>query len=287
MTLTQVVKATPAVPQGPTDTTLETMPLDVRQRVSALARTSRLLVACDYDGALAPVASDHRGPLPEAVRALRDLADLPGTVCAVISARPLRDLATLSRLPSEVRLVGAYGTEFDTDLTIDPGHPGTGPDAPPADKSAALELLREQVEATAILYIGGGEGEEPVFANLNAGADAGVRVGEEHTVAAHSVPDTPTAAALLTLLATERRSWVFGERPTPIERMSMLSNQASVALLGPDARLLWFCHPEPDSNALFAEVLGGRQAGVFAISPAHGGLPLGQRYLPGTMTVRT
>ncbi|PWV49406.1 hypothetical protein BDW27_109260, partial [Nocardiopsis sp. L17-MgMaSL7] len=27
----------------------------------------------------------------------------------------------------------------------------------------------------------------------------------------------------------------------------MLSNQASVALLGPDARLLWFCHPEPDS----------------------------------------
>ncbi|WP_233515799.1 trehalase-like domain-containing protein, partial [Nocardiopsis sp. L17-MgMaSL7] len=37
------------------------------------------------------------------------------------------------------------------------------------------------------------------------------------------------------------------ERPVPIERMSMLSNQASVALLGPDARLLWFCHPEPDS----------------------------------------
>ncbi|WP_344074669.1 trehalase-like domain-containing protein, partial [Nocardiopsis metallicus] len=78
-----------------------------------------------------------------------------------------------------------------------------------------------------------------------------------------------------------------GERPVPIERMSMLSNQASVALVGPDARLLWFCHPEPDSNALFAEVLGGRQAGVFAIAPAHGKMPLGQRYLPGTMTVRT
>ncbi|MEU3021008.1 trehalase-like domain-containing protein, partial [Nocardiopsis sp. NPDC007018] len=78
-----------------------------------------------------------------------------------------------------------------------------------------------------------------------------------------------------------------GERPVPIERMSMLSNQASVALLGPDARLLWFCHPEPDSNALFAEVLGGRRAGVFAIAPAHGRMPLGQRYLPGTMTVRT
>ncbi|MGW9554120.1 trehalase-like domain-containing protein, partial [Nocardiopsis sp. NPDC055551] len=274
MTLTQAVEATST---RATDTTLATMPLDARQRVSALARTSRLLVACDYDGALAPVGSDHRGPLPEAVRALRDLADLPGTVCAVVSARPLRDLAVLSRLPAEVRLVGAHGTEFDTDLTVDT----------PTDKSAALEVLREQVDATALLYIGGGEGEEPVFTNLNTGADAGVRVGPEPTVASHSVPDTPTAATLLTLLANERRSWVFGERPTPIERMSMLSNQSSVALIGPDARLLWFCHPEPDSNALFAEVLGGRQAGVFAIAPAHGGLPLGQRYLPGTMTVRT
>ncbi|WP_040702611.1 trehalase-like domain-containing protein, partial [Nocardiopsis ganjiahuensis] len=91
---------------------------------------------------------------------------------------------------------------------------------------------------------------------------------------------------------TARRSCCSGagepeERPIPIERMSMLSNQASVALLGPDARLLWFCHPEPDSNALFAEVLGGPRAGVFTIAPAHGRMPLGQRYLPGTMTVRT
>ncbi|WP_235006590.1 trehalase-like domain-containing protein, partial [Nocardiopsis sp. JB363] len=78
-----------------------------------------------------------------------------------------------------------------------------------------------------------------------------------------------------------------GERPVPIERMSMLSNRSSVALLGPDARLLWFCHPEPDSGALFAEVLGGPEAGVFAIGPAHGRMPLGQRYQPNTMTVRT
>lgn len=283
MTLTQAVEM---APETPVSTAPAVMPVDVRRRVSALARTSRLLVACDYDGALAPIDSDSRRPLPEALRALRELADLPGTVCAVISARPLRDLAALSRLPAEVRLVGGRGTEFDIDLTIDPQHTATGSEAPPSDKAAALELLRDQVEATAILYIGGGDGEEPVFMRLT-GADAGVRVGEGPTVASHRVADTPTAAALLSSLATERRSWVFGERPTPIERMSMLSNQNSVALIGPDARLLWFCHPEPDSNALFAEVLGGRQAGVFAIAPEHGGRPLGQRYLPGTMTVRT
>ncbi|WP_433699396.1 trehalase-like domain-containing protein [Nocardiopsis sp. CA-288880] len=290
MTLTQAVETAQETPEG--GIVPAGMSVDVRQRVSALARTSRLLVACDYDGALAPfdpsdgAGAARRRPVPEAVRALRDLADLPGTVCAVISARPLRDLAALSRLPAEIRLVGAYGTEFDTDLTIEPDSMETGPGAPPADKAAALGLLREQVEATATLYIGGGEGEEPVFMQLT-GADAGVRVGEEPTVASHRVADTPAAASLLSALAAERRSWVFGERPTPIERMSMLSNQASVALVGPDARLLWFCHPEPDSNALFAEVLGGRSAGVFAIAPAHGGRPLGQRYLPGTMTVRT
>ena len=286
MTLTQAVETAPNLPEDSARSTPQAMPLDVRRRVSALARTSRLLVACDYDGALAPVGGDRRRPAPEALRALRELADLPGTVCAVVSARPLSDLAVLSRLPSEVRLVGAHGTEFDTDLTIDPDRTDEGPGAPPADKAAALELLREQTDATAILYIGGGDGEEPVFLGLT-GADAGVRVGPEHTVAAHRVADTPTAAALLASLAVERRSWVFGERPTPIERMSMLSNRSSVALMGPDARLLWMCHPEPDSGALFAEVLGGRQAGRFAIAPSHGGRPLGQRYLDDTMTVRT
>ncbi|GHD25220.1 trehalose-phosphatase [Nocardiopsis kunsanensis] len=286
MTLTQAVETAPNLPEDSARSTPQAMPLDVRRRVSALARTSRLLVACDYDGALAPVGDDRRRPVPEALRALRELADLPGTVCAVVSARPLSDLAVLSRLPSEVRLVGAHGTEFDTDLTIDPDHTGEGPGAPPADKAAALELLREQTDATAILYIGGGDGEEPVFLGLS-GADAGVRVGSERTAASHRVTDTPTAAALLASLAVERRSWVFGDRPTPIERMSMLSNRSSVALVGPDARLLWMCHPEPDSDALFAEVLGGRQAGRFAITPDHGGRPLGQRYLDGTMTVRT
>ncbi|CAL9498627.1 hypothetical protein SUDANB121_03406 [Nocardiopsis dassonvillei] len=282
MTLTQAVDAVPDMPEQPIGVTPEPLATDVRRRVSALARTSRLLVACDYDGALAPLDADahpDRRPLPEAVRALRELAELPGTVCAVISARPLRDLAALSRLPAEVRLVGAHGTEFDTDLTLDPSAHG---------KAEALEVLRGQVEATAVLYMGGGDGEEPVFLHLT-GADAGIRVGDttEPSVAAHRVADTPSAAQLLALLAAERRSWVFGERPTPIERMSLLSNQASVALVGPDARLLWLCHPEPDSPALFAELLGGRSAGVFAISPAHRGLPLGQRYERDTMTVRT
>src|SRR5262249_10096043 len=49
----------------------------------------------------------------------------------------------------------------------------------------------------------------------------------------------------------------------------------------------WLCHPRPDSSALFADLLGGPPAGHFAVTLERGGLPLGQRYLPGTMTMET
>ncbi len=88
---------------------------ELRAAVRRIARTPQLLVACDYDGTLAPIVDDptHASPLPEAVAAIRSLAALPQTTVAVISGRALRDLAALSRLPSEVHLVGSHGSEFD------------------------------------------------------------------------------------------------------------------------------------------------------------------------------
>ena len=87
----------------------------LRQAVGRIARVPNLLVACDYDGTIAPLVDEpsQAVPLPEAVSALRTLAALPQTTVAVISGRSLRDLAALSRLPSEVRLVGSHGSEFD------------------------------------------------------------------------------------------------------------------------------------------------------------------------------
>ena len=91
------------------------------RRVSCAPRSAgspacpQLLVACDYDGTLAPIVEDpsQAVPLPEAVAAIRALAALPQTTVAVVSGRALRDLAALSRLPSEVHLVGSHGSEFD------------------------------------------------------------------------------------------------------------------------------------------------------------------------------
>ena len=86
-----------------------------------LATAPQLLVACDYDGTIAPIVDDPMKALPlrDTSVALRGLANLPQTEVAVISGRSLRDLAALSRLPAEIHLVGSHGTEFDIDFALD------------------------------------------------------------------------------------------------------------------------------------------------------------------------
>ncbi|MDQ3601389.1 MAG: trehalose-phosphatase, partial [Actinomycetota bacterium] len=116
--------------------TADTLPVELRRALVRLARTPRLLVACDYDGTLAPIIEDpdRALPRPESVTALRALASLAATTVAVISGRALRDLATLSRLPSEVHLVGSHGSEFDVGFVHALG---------PAEKTLREELYTE------------------------------------------------------------------------------------------------------------------------------------------------
>ena len=87
----------------------------LEQALARLAREPHLLVACDYDGTLAPIVDvpGEARPRRESVAALRALAALSDTSVAVISGRSLHDLAALSRLPEEIHLVGSHGTEFD------------------------------------------------------------------------------------------------------------------------------------------------------------------------------
>nr|WP_177228933.1 trehalose-phosphatase [Amycolatopsis sacchari] len=335
--------------------TAESLPAELRRAIVQIARTPRLLVACDYDGTLAPIVTnpDEARPLPESVGALRSLAGLHETTTAVISGRALRDLAILSRLPSEVHLVGSHGSEFDIgfvhaldaqarelhrrlETALDElvsGTPGVQLEVKPAsiavhvrradrtdaqrileavhngpctwdgvtttdgkevvelavvqtDKGRALDTLRHQVGATAAVFLGDDVTDEKAFARLS-GPDLGVKVGDGETLAAFSVPGTEDVATVLAFILEERRNWLYGEQAPPIERLSMLANERSVALVTPDARLTWMCHPGPDAPAVFADLLGGAGAGHFSIRPSRGALPLGQRYLPNTMTVET
>ncbi|NIH86833.1 trehalose-phosphatase [Amycolatopsis granulosa] len=335
--------------------TAESLPAELRRAIVQIARTPRLLVACDYDGTLAPIVTnpDEARPLPESVGALRSLAGLHETTTAVISGRALRDLAILSRLPHEVHLVGSHGSEFDIGFVheldaqardlhrrveaelerIAGDVPGVSLEVKPAsiavhvrradrdaarrvldevhsgpctwegvtttdgkevvelavvqtDKGRALDTLRHQVGATAAIFLGDDVTDEKAFARLS-GPDVGVKVGDGETLAAYTVPGTEDVATVLAFMLEERRNWLYGEQAPPIERLSMLSNERAVALVTPDARLTWMCHPGPDAPAVFADLLGGTGAGHFSIKPHHNGLPLGQRYLPNTMTVET
>jgi trehalose-phosphatase len=335
--------------------TAEALPAELRRAIVQIARTPRLLVACDYDGTLAPIVEnpDEARPMTESVGALRSLAGLHETTTAVISGRALRDLATLSRLPAEVHLVGSHGSEFDigfvhalddqakalhrrleTELEqITDGTAGVQLEIKPAsiavhtrraeadvaervneqvrqgpctwdgvqvtegkavielavvqtDKGRALDVLRHQVGATAAVFVGDDVTDEKAFARLS-GPDLGVKVGDGDTLAGFRINDPVQVGMVLAFLLEERRNWLYGEQAPPIERLTMLASERSVALLTPDAKLTWLCHPEPDSAAVFADLLGGPSAGHFSIRPERGGLPLGQRYLPGTMTVET
>jgi len=328
---------------------------ELRAAVTRIARVPLLLVACDYDGTLAPIVQDptEAVPLPEAVAAVRTLASLPQTTVAVVSGRALRDLAALSRLPSEVHLVGSHGSEFDvgfvqrlapelvdlharlhTELKAIIGrHPGVRLETKPASiamhtrgvdpdiaagavdavrngpatwpdvhttqgkevielsvisthKGTAVDALRTQLSASAVLFIGDDITDENAFQNLH-GPDVGIKVGPGETLAAFRVSDPTEASRVLALLLETRRYWLFGERAVPIERHSMLADGNTVALVTPDARVSWLCHPRPDSAAIFADLVGGSPAGHFTIRPERAGTPLGQRYRPGTMTIET
>ena len=324
-------------------------------RLAQQARAPQLLVACDYDGTIAPLVDDPMSAHPrrETVVALRALAELPQTNVAVISGRSLRDLATLSRLPPEIHLVGSHGSEFDIGFGrgLDPEaaalrrqveemlqeiadqcpgsvlepkpaavafhHRGASDadsaaaiariDAGPAaldgvhvrkgnqvvelavlntDKGTALEAIRNQVGASAVVFIGDDVTDEDAFATL-AGPDVGVKVGPGDTVAEFRVPDTVAVSQRLAELAELRREWLVGSAAVPIEHHAMLSDQRTAAIVTPDARITWLCAPRIDSAAVFAELVGGPSAGYFSVGPADGDAVSGQRYRDDSLVLET
>lgn len=154
------------------------------------------------------------------------------------------------------------------------------------DKGEALDILRHREGASATVFFGDDVTDEKAFRRL-AGPDLGIKVGDGESLAEFRVESPEDVGTALAFLFEERRTWLHGDSATPIERLTMLASPRSVALLTPDASLSWLCHPEPDSAAMFAHLLGGVEAGHFTVAPQRAALPLSQRYVDGTMTVQT
>jgi trehalose 6-phosphate phosphatase len=87
----------------------------LQEALEQAAKAPNLLVASDFDGALAEftVDPDDSAPAPGAMAALRGLAALPDTHVAVASGRDVRTLRDLTGVGSaeSITLIGSHGAE--------------------------------------------------------------------------------------------------------------------------------------------------------------------------------
>jgi trehalose-phosphatase len=154
------------------------------------------------------------------------------------------------------------------------------------DKGTALQRIRQQVGASAVLFLGDDVTDEDAFATLT-GPDVGVKVGAGESVARFRARDPHGVARLLAYVAERRAAWLAGSHAPPIENHAMLSDQRTVALVDPRGHIVWMCTPRIDSSAVFAELLGGPTAGYFEVAPTSDASPPVQRYVDSTMVLRS
>lgn len=89
------------------------LPPPLAEAVGGFAALPRVLVATDFDGALAPLVldPDDSRPVEGGMESLTALADLPGTTVALVSGRALEPLRALSGATDPLLLVGSHGAE--------------------------------------------------------------------------------------------------------------------------------------------------------------------------------
>lgn len=155
-----------------------------------------------------------------------------------------------------------------------------------ADKGGALRRARHRAGASHVVFLGDDTTDEDAFAALES-HDIGIKVGEGDTLAATRIAGVNEVAEFLEELLRLRRAWLEGRTLMPIERHSILSDQRTIAVVTPSARITWMCLPRLDSPAFFAELLGGPEAGFFAIEAESGAAPIGQEYLENALVLRT
>ncbi|APE18094.1 trehalose-phosphatase [Mycobacterium sp. WY10] len=248
------------------------LPEDLRRALSDIAHLPRLLVACDFDGTVAPIVSNPADarPIPSAADALAALSALESTSVALISGRALSTLRELSGASADVLLVGSHGAEFDADFldaidetakqrlaeleqtmtSLAQRYPGATVEIKPVsvafhvrnaapeqaqealdealnavrdsdihvtegkavrefavidtDKGAALDQLREQLDASAVVFFGDDVTDEKGFARLVEG-DIGVKVGPGETKARYRVDSPDDVATALAYLLQARQ----------------------------------------------------------------------------------
>ena len=113
-----------------------------------IAQASRVLLACDFDGTLAPIAPrpEDARILPESVSALSKLAELPSCSVAIVSGRALADVRELAGLDGVI-FSGNHGMEIKG--------PGVyAMDGAASSMRPVMQSLRQELAAIAGRYEG-------------------------------------------------------------------------------------------------------------------------------------
>lgn len=105
----------------------------MQRRLESLARAEHLLIGCDFDGTIAPIAPrpDLAWACPKVLDALRRAAFLPRTSVAIVSGRSMTDLRSRLGNTNGLWLVGGHGASIS----------GPGFEKVPDDVSAQLDVV--------------------------------------------------------------------------------------------------------------------------------------------------
>ncbi len=119
--------------------------------LEAFVQRPRILVGVDFDGTLAPFATNPRDAraAPGALDSLYSAASLPGVTVAVVSGRDLTTLRTLTGIPrkSPIVLIGSHGGQSSLDEVA--GSVGLNREA-----TARLAAARADLEEVALAHPG-------------------------------------------------------------------------------------------------------------------------------------
>lgn len=85
---------------------------------------------------------------------------------------------------------------------------------------------------------------------------------------------------------TESRRSIYSDYP-PIESYGIVGNLQTVALIGRNGSVDFYCYPDFDSPSVFARLLDKNRGGYFQISPASEDATQRQMYLPDTNVLVT
>ena len=73
----------------------------------------------------------------------------------------------------------------------------------------------------------------------------------------------------------------------PIEHHGIIGDLHTVALVGNEGTIDWFCPGRFDAPSMFGAILDAEKGGRFSIQPVNGGFTTKQLYLPGTAVLVT